>query len=61
MNQLVGEVEQLQGELNVATASVQSARVMVAFQYHQRQRISYVNSPFQWLNKLDIDRFLGDF
>lgn len=61
MNQLVGEVEQLQGDLNVATASVQSARVMVSFQYHQRQRITYVNSPFQWLNRLDINRFLADF
>lgn len=61
MNQLVGEVEQLQGDLNVAAASVQSARVMVSFQYHQRQRITYVNSPFQWLNRLDINRFLADF
>lgn len=61
MNQLVGEVEQLQGELNVATAAVQTGRVMVSFQYHQRQRITYVRSPFQWLNTLDIDRFLADF
>ena len=61
MNQLVSEVEQLQGDLNVATAAVLTGRVMVSFQYHQRQRITYVRSPFQWLNTLDIDRFLGDF
>lgn len=61
MNQLVSEVEQLQGDLNVAEASVRMARVVVSFQYHQRQRITYVRSPFQWLNQLDIDRFLADF
>jgi hypothetical protein len=61
MNQLLSEVEQLQGDLNVAEASVRMARVVVSFQYHQRQRITYVRSPFQWLNQLDIDRFLADF
>lgn len=61
MTQLVIEIEHLQGELHVADASAKMATVQASFQYHQRQRISYVRSPFEWLNSLDIDRFLADF
>lgn len=61
MTQLVQEIEALQGELNVAESSARMAHVQASFQYHQRQRITYVRSPFEWLNTLDIDRFLGEF
>ena len=61
MTNLVNEIEHLRGELNVAEASVRTAHVQVSFQYHQRQKITYVRSPFEWLNSLDIDRFLGEF
>ncbi len=61
MTQLVAEIEALQGELNVARASVRQARVQVSFQFHPRQHISYVHSPFGWLNTLDLDRFDHDF
>jgi len=61
MTHLVSEIEALQGELNVAEASTRTARVQASFQFHQRQRITYVRSPFEWLNTLDIDRFLAEF
>ena len=61
MTQLVVEIEHLQGELNVAESSARMAHVQVSFQYHQRQRITYVRSPFEWLNTLDLDRFLSEF
>ncbi len=61
MTQLVTEIEALQGELNVARASVRQAHVQVSFQFHPRQHITYVRSPFEWLNTLDLDRFDHDF
>ncbi len=61
MTQLVVEIESLQGELNVAESSARTAHVQASFQYHQRQRITYLRSPFEWLNTLDIDRFLAEF
>ncbi|MBM4343048.1 MAG: DUF4349 domain-containing protein [Deltaproteobacteria bacterium] len=61
MTQLVVEIEHLQGELNVAESSARMAHVQVSFQYHQKQRITYVRSPFEWLNTLDIDRFVAEF
>lgn len=61
MTQLVVEIEQLQGELNVAESNARMAHVQVSFQYHQKQRITYVRSPFEWLNTLDIDRFVAEY
>lgn len=61
MTHLVVEIEQLQGELNVAEASALTAHVQASFQFHQRQRITYIRSPFEWLNTLDIDRFMAEF
>lgn len=61
MTQLVAEIEQLQGELNVAQANVRQGHVQVSFQFHPRQRITYVRSPFEWINTLDLDRFDNDF
>lgn len=61
MTQLVVEIEHLQGELNVAESSARMAHVQVSFQYHQKQRITYVRSPFEWLNTLDIDRFVAEY
>lgn len=61
MSQLVGEVEALRGELEVERASVRHARLVVSFQFNRQSRITYVQSPFDWLNTVDLDRFLQEF
>lgn len=61
MTQLVAEVEALKGELDVEQASVRHARLVVQFQFHREGRIKYVQSPFEWLNRVDLGRFLSEF
>lgn len=61
MTQLVAEVESLRGELTVERSSVQHARVVARFDFHREGRITYVRSPFEWLNTVDLDRFLAEF
>jgi len=61
MTAIVSEVEQVAGQLRVERDRAQWAVVAVAFQFRERERIVYVHSPFQWLNSVDLDRFLGEF
>jgi hypothetical protein len=61
MTQLVQEIEALQGQLQGALHDTSKAHVQVSFQFHPRQVITTVRSPFAWLNSLDIQRFLSDF
>lgn len=61
MTALVTEVEQVAGQLRVERDRARWAVVTVAFQFRERDRIVYVSSPFQWLNTVDLDRFLREF
>lgn len=61
MNGLVAEVEQIKGELRVRREQARWAVVEVAFQYHKREQVIYVHSPFDWLNTVDLDRFRSEF
>jgi hypothetical protein len=61
MTALVSEVEQVGGQLRVERERTRWALVTVAFQFRERDRIVYVRSPFQWLNSVDLNRFLGEF
>jgi len=61
MTDLVTEIEQVKGELRVLGERSRWAVVDVAFQFKQRDRIVYVHSPFEWLNTVNLDRFLEDF
>ena len=61
MTQLVAELESVKGELAVQRDRARFATVQVNFQYHQRGRVTYVNSPFGWLNQVDLDRFIQEF
>jgi hypothetical protein len=61
MTQLVIELEKVKGQLRLAIDKARFATIEVAFRFRRRDRIVYVNSPFQWLNSVDLDRFLAEF
>lgn len=61
MTALLTELEQVRGELRVEQERVRYAAVRVSFSFPQRDRLVYVHSPFQWLNDVDLDRFIQEF
>lgn len=61
MTTLVQEIEDIKGQLRVARDQSQWAVVDVAFQFQPHDRLVYVESPFDWLNTVDVDRFLSEF
>ncbi len=61
MTQLVNELESTRGKLRVERERARFASVAISFNYQRRGRISYVHSPFSWLNTVDINRFLREF
>jgi len=61
MTTIVAEIEQIKGQLRVAEDRAKWAVVDIAFQFHERDRIVYVSSPFEWLNSVSLDRFLEEF
>jgi len=61
MTQLVIELEKVKGQLRVTVDKARFATVEVAFRFRKRDKVVYVHSPFQWLNSVDLDRFLTEF
>ena len=61
MTALVTDLERLRSELEVEETNVRNAAVRVTFQFHQERRMDQVVSPFEWLNTLDLEQFLGAF
>ena len=61
MTSIVAEIEQIKGQLRVAEERAQWAVVDIAFRFHERDRIVYVSSPFEWLNTVSLTRFLEEF
>lgn len=61
LTQLVLELEQVKGSLRLLRHRAKFAVLDVAFRFPERDRVVYVSSPFEWLNSVDLDRFLGDF
>jgi hypothetical protein len=61
MTTLVSELERVKGELRVQQERAQWAVVDVAFNFEKRDRIIYVESPFGWLNTIDLRSFLWNF
>lgn len=59
--QLVTEIEQVKGQLRVQGEQTRWAVIDVSFRFRQRDRITYQQSPFAWLNSVHLDRFLGEF
>ncbi len=61
MTALVAELEHVRGRLRVARERARWAVVTVQFNFQRQDKITYVRSPFGWLNTVDLDRFLRDF
>jgi hypothetical protein len=61
MSELVQEMESIKGQLRVQRERARWARIDVAFNFRQRDRLVYVASPFEWINTVDLQRFVGDF
>lgn len=58
---LVTELEQVKGQLRVERERARHAVVSVSFRFPKRDRLVSVESPFEWLNGVDLDRFLQEF
>lgn len=61
MTGLIAELEQVKGELRVTRERARWAVVQVHFQYREVGRTQYVHSPFEWLNRVDLDALLVRF
>jgi hypothetical protein len=61
MTALVVELESVKGKLRVLRERAQWVVLHVRFQFKPRDRITRVASPFEWLNTVDLDRFLTEF
>lgn len=61
MTEIVSELEQVKGALRVARDRARFAVVEIAFNFQERDRVVYVASPFEWINTVDLDRFLSEF
>ncbi len=61
MGELVGEIEQTKGILTVKKDQARWAVINISFQFRARQEIVYVSSPFDWLNSVDLTRFVEEF
>lgn len=61
MTALVMEIEQLQGALRVLNDRTTFAVTDISFEFRERDKIVYVQSPFEWLNTVDLARFNEEF
>lgn len=61
MSDLVGEIEQTKGRLMLLKEQALWAVIDLSFQFRARQEIVYVNSPFKWLNSVDLTSFVEEF
>ncbi len=61
MTNLVAEIEAIKGRLRVLRDRTKWALVNISFRFKRRDRIVYVSSPFEWLNTVNLDRFLEEF
>jgi hypothetical protein len=61
MAQLVHEMESIKGQLRVERDRTRWALVEIDFTFTPKDRLVYVDSPFEWLNTVDLPRFLSEF
>jgi hypothetical protein len=61
MTGLVMEIEQLRGALRVLKDKTTYAVADISFEFRERDKIVYVQSPFEWLNTVDLARFNEEF
>jgi hypothetical protein len=61
MTALVEELERVKGQLRVLYDRADWAVVRIGFEFKERQRITEETSPFEWLNSVNLPRFLAEF
>lgn len=61
MTELVQELERVKGQLRVLHDRSRWAVIHIAFEFRERQKVNYAKSEFEWLNTVDLDRFLETF
>jgi hypothetical protein len=61
MTTIVEELEAAKGQLRVLRDRARFAVLDISFQFHRKERIERTHSPFEWLNSVDLDQFLGGF
>ena len=61
MNQIVLEIEQVKGNLRLLEDRARFAVLNIAFQFQNRDRIIDKASPFEWVNTVDLNRFVTEF
>ena len=49
------------GQLDLEEAAVRNATVRIGFQFRHEKRVDDVRSPFEWINSVDLDRFMDAF
>ncbi len=61
MTGLVEEMEAIKGRLRVLQDRSDWAVLEIPFRFRERDRVMYVQSDFDWLNTVDLDRFVEEF
>ena len=61
MTGLVMEIEELSGALRVLQDRTAFAVADISFEFRERDKIVYMQSPFGWLNTVDLARFTREF
>lgn len=61
MRTLVQEIEGIKGNLRVKRERAKWAVAYISFQFRAKAKITYVHSPFGWLNTVDLPRFQSGF
>ena len=61
MLNLVTELEQTKGQLALWRERARWGVIDVDFRFRERERTRYVESRFEWLNSVQLERFLEEF
>jgi hypothetical protein len=61
MMEIVDELEHVKGSLRVLYERASWSVVHVHFQFKERRRLTDIESPFEWLNSVKLERFLEEF
>lgn len=61
MARLVDEMEWVKGRLRYLKEQSRWSLLVIHFSFHERDKVLYVASPFEWLNGANLDTFLEEF
>jgi hypothetical protein len=61
MARLVNEIESVKGRLRYLKEQARWSLLVIHFNFHERDKVLYVASPFEWLNSANLESFLEEF